>query len=160
MRMRSRLMTATLAMAVAFSGAVLPAYAQSERKDATTTDVRKEAQHLLTALKAFTVEQRDQAIESARKALHELDENIGMLEEQLRGEWAEMNRAAQENGSARLEELRRQRIEVAEHLGRLEESSSAAWNDIRTGFAQSYEALQAAFAKARSEFDDEKAARE
>lgn len=160
MRRRSKLMTATLAMAVASSCPVLPAYAQAESEDAATTDVRKETQHLLTALKAFTVEQRDQAMENARKALQELDENIDALEEQLRGEWADMNRAAQENARTRLEELRRQRIDVAERLGRLEESSSAAWNDIRTGFAQSYETLQAAFAKARSEFDDEKATRE
>ena len=110
------------------------------------------AQDVSKTIKGYTVTQRDAAVKSAKAALDELDASIERLERKLESDWDKMDQAARRKARAALDALRRQRNEAAEWYGGLKHSSKEAWDEVKDGFAKSYDALTGAFSKARKAF--------
>jgi hypothetical protein len=102
------------------------------------------------------VVQRDEAIAAAKNQLNRIDAKIEALQSDLNEDWQDMSKAAQQKKQATLKTLREKRNDVAEWFGGLQHSSAEAWEEVKTGFAKSYDHLQKTFSKASDEFKSEK----
>ena len=108
-------------------------------------NVKQETQELMQALKAYTAEQRDEAIQKTKAAIDNLDTRID-------SKWDEMDKAARENARASLKALRKQRNKVSEWCGSMKTSSADTWGHVKNGFSNAYSALSDAWEKSISEF--------
>ena len=120
----------------------------------TAKDVSKKVGDAGKAIKDYTVAQRDEATRSAKAALEDADRRINRLERKLESDWERMDQAAREKARATLRALRKERNELAEWYGGLKHSSAEAWDQVKAGFAKSYQTLRESFAKAGKEFQN------
>jgi hypothetical protein len=102
-------------------------------------DIKQETAELLEALKAYSTEQRDAAVEQSRAALQNLDQ------------WDQMDQATRARTRASLQALREQRTRVAEWYGSLKSSSAEAWGHIKQGFSEAYRTLNENWQKSEVE---------
>lgn len=147
-----RIAVFTAALPIFFSSGVVASEHQPEKKP--EREVMQEAVELYGALKAYAVDQRDDAMAIAEERLAKLDRKIDALEETLDRRWQKMNDAARSQARQMLKSLRTQRNEAAEWLGGMRHSSDAAWEDVKKGFADSYVRLEKAFSDAKRRFED------
>ncbi len=138
-------------IAVAFAPIGL---AQTSSDQTTMQDVKSEAADVAKAIKKYSANQKDQAIESAKSALNELDARIEKLETTIEQQSDKMTEAARENARKTMKALREQRNSLAEWYGGMKHSSNDAWEHVKEGFSESYSALTGAWDKARKEFAD------
>jgi len=115
---------------------------------ATAKDISKKAGDTASAIGKYTIQQRDEALKSAKAALDEADARMRSLERKLEREWDQMDQAARKKARAAMSELRKERDEAAEWYGGLKHSSAESWEDVKTGFVTSYERLKASVARA------------
>lgn len=118
-------------------------------------DVKQETKEFLHTLKDYSVEQKDEAVESSQAALDALDRRIGAFETWLAGHWNEMDQAAREQAQETLREMRRQRIELAEWYGGMKNSSANAWDDMKQGFSEAFGAMERAWEKSVQEYQSD-----
>ena len=118
----------------------------------TGKDVGKKIDETAHAIKNYSVEQRDEALKSAKSALAEADARIDHYESEMGKNWDKMNAAARKHAQETMKTLRKQRQDLSESYGELKRSSSSAWDEVKSGFAKSYDALRDSFAKAAKDF--------
>ena len=128
------------------------AAALSPADETSIEDVRKESRQLMSALKSYTAEQRDQAIQEVEIAIIRLDNRIDELQSRVDRQWDGMTQAARTEARKNLRALQKQRIELAEWYGNLKGSSSSAWGEIKQGFSDAYRDLARAWEEALNEF--------
>lgn len=128
-------------------------FAKSHGDHTTIEAVQQEAQDLIEALKDYTADQRDAAIQRSKRALDILDTRIDELETKIADDWDQMSKAAREKTRESLKTLRKKRNDVAEKYGSLKASSTSAWEEMKQGFSDAYEDLSDAWAKSVNEFD-------
>lgn len=128
--------------------------AQSSSDAVTAQDVKKETKELMTTLKQYGSNQRDQAIKDADMALEKLDGRIDELENRVDSNWDDMSEAAREKARTNLKMLRKQRNELAQWYGSFKNSSDGAWEQMKSGFTDAYQTLNASWEKAKAEYDD------
>lgn len=135
-----------------------PGFSATSTDRTTTAEIKQETIELLQSLKAYSVDQREKALEQARTALANLDKRIETLETRLLEQWDEMDQVTRDQAQASLQALRRQRTRVAEWYGSMKSSSAGAWGHIKEGFSSAYRALHGAWEKSEKEFsaDDKK----
>ena len=122
-------------------------------EDGTTTkDVARKLGETGETIKKFTVEQRDDAVRSAKAGLDDLDARIGRMEADLERKWDKMDSRARKQARATLDALHRQRNDLAEWYGGLKHGSAEAWEEVKSGFAESYRTLRDSFARAKEKF--------
>ena len=120
----------------------------------TTTgaeEVEQEVKEAMRAIRSFSAQQKDDAVARAEQALKKLDAQIDRMEERLREEWSDLDRAARQKSRATLQRLREQRNELAEWYGGMKHGSMDAWERLKEGFLKSYGELELAFQEARNE---------
>lgn len=128
-------------------------FAQPTAADKTTMhDVKQEMKEATSAIKSYSVAQRDEAVKVAKSTLDSLDAEIEHLEARLDEKADSLDQAARQRARATLKTLRKQRNKVAEWYGSMQHSSAGAWQEIKTGFLKSYQTLQQSFDKAQQEF--------
>lgn len=129
----------------------------SSHKDGKTTanEVKEEALETYEALKNYTLEQREEAMSEAKERLNRLDTRINELQQTLDEGLQDMSSATRKKTRQTLNMLQRQRENVAEWYGGMQHSSSDAWEDVKKGFADSYDRLEEAFDKAKSHFEQD-----
>jgi hypothetical protein len=140
---------------VAGLGLAAPGFSVTADDAATVQDIERETTELLQALKAYSIEQRDEALEHSSTALDNLDQRIEALETQMLDQWDDMDQAARATGRASLQALREQRTRVAEWFGSLKISSASAWGHIKQGFSEAYQDLQGAWENSEQEINRE-----
>jgi hypothetical protein len=144
------------ALVLIFGGlfAVMPVLLAAETSADSTMikEANREVTEAARSIKDYSAEQRDEAVKKARTAMNDLDARIQRLETQLDEKWDEMDHAARQEARSALTELRKQRDEVAEWYGGLKHGSVKAWEDVKTGFANSLQALGDAFDQAKQAF--------
>jgi len=140
---------------VAGLGLAAPGFSVMATDAVTAQDIKRETTELLQALKAYSAEQRDEALEHSSTALDNLDQRIEVLETQMLDQWDDMDQAAREKGRASLQALREQRTRVAEWFGSLKSSSASAWGHIKQGFSAAYQDLQGAWENSEQEINRE-----
>jgi len=131
-------------------------YAEKPSDKTSVEEVQQETKDLVRALKAYTVDQRDEAIRKTKAALDNLDGRIDALETRAYNNWDKMDNAAREEARASLKALRKQRTEVAEWYGSLKRSSVDAWEHMKKGFSDAYMDLNDAWEKSEKEFGSDK----
>lgn len=122
----------------------------SERSAA---QLRKEVSEAAEAIRRYTAEQRDEALEKAKSALGAVDSQLASLEGYVDRNWDTMSDAARARARAALRELREQRVEVAEWYGSLKSSAPELWDHAKKGFSDAYAALRGAWHKAEKELE-------
>ena len=124
------------------------AIAEPPNSKVSAKDVSKKADDTARAVGQYTIQQRDEALKSAKAALDDVDARMRSLDRKLDREWDQMDQAARKKARATQDALRRERDEAAEWYGGLKHSSAESWEEVRAGFVKSYEKLKASFAKA------------
>jgi peptidoglycan hydrolase CwlO-like protein len=143
----------TLTIAVAALTFAFAAAPQLSMADETTAkDVGKKLSEAGTAIKDYSVDQRDEAVKAARAALDDLDASINRLAADIDGKWDKLDASARKKAYESMDKLRKERNDAAEWMGGLKHSSKDAWGEVKNGFAKSYEALANSFSKAKEEF--------
>lgn len=132
---------------------VPPSYTQASDDKATIQDVKQEAQDLISKIKGYTADQRDEAIKQTEQALKKLDNRIEALETDAYNSWDQMDKAARERSQSGLKELRKQRIELAEWYGGLKNSSSNVWEQMKKGFSDAYQIIVDTWAKFKNQYN-------
>jgi len=125
--------------------------AEPESSKVTAKDVSKKADDAARAVGQYTIQQRDEAIKSAKSALDDVDARMRALDRKVDREWDQMDQAARKKAREAQSALRRERDEVAEWYGGLKHGSAESWEDVKSGFVSSYQKLKASFAKARKD---------
>jgi hypothetical protein len=125
--------------------------AEPDSSKMTAKDVSKKADDTAHAVGKYTIQQRDEAVRSAKSALDDVDARMRALDRKVDREWDHMDQAARRNARAAQTALRKERDEVAEWYGGLKHSSAESWEDVKSGFVSSYQKLKASFAKARKD---------
>ncbi len=142
----------TLIVGLCFSA---QASAQAADDKTTVAQISQQTQDLLKSLKAYSIEQRDEAMQKTKAALDNLDERIHQLETGIANNWDEMDAARREQSRLSLTAMRDQRVQVAEWYGSMKHSSAGAWGQMKTGFSSAYSALHDAWQKAEKEFSSD-----
>ena len=143
-------------MLIAMLGIAPLCYADKSSEKTSIEDIRQETQELIQALKSYTADQRDEAIQKSKTALENLDGRIDALETRVDNNWDKMDKAAREKARNSLKEVRKQRTRVAEWYGSLKSSSEDAWAHMKKGFSDAYNALYDAWEKSEEEFSSGK----
>ena len=104
-------------------------------------------------IRGYTVERRDEAIATARRATDEIDRQMERLQTQMSEGWSRMSSASRERSRQAMADLRTRRNTLAEWVGGMKHGSADAWNNVKAGFGRSYDELAVALRKARSDFE-------
>jgi chromosome segregation ATPase len=138
---------------VAVTALLIASPFDAQARDKTPLEeVKKETKELIEALKTYTAEQREEAVEKTKSALDKLDRRIDSLENRVDKDWDKMDRAARQNARESLRTLRRQRTRAAEWYGGFRNSSAEAWGHMKKGFSDAYRSLSEAWQKSEKEF--------
>ena len=141
---------------IAILGITPPIYAATSTDKTSTEEVKQETQNFLQTLKAYTADQKDEAIRKARTALDNLDKRIDALEARVDESWDKLNKDSRQKARDSLKALRKQRNQVAEWYGVLKSSTGSAWEHMKKGFSDAYKALGDAWEKSEKEFGSSK----
>lgn len=142
-----------LAVVAALAGAlVAPVKATAAGESGNAADVKREAAETLDAIKAYSVEQRDEAVQELEDALARLDTRIEALSARIDSKASDMKADARANAEKTLAELRQARSKLGEKYENLKESSGDAWDRVKSAFAESYENVSQSLQRAVEEF--------
>lgn len=122
-----------------------PSIGRNDAAVTTPDDVRAEVSEAMRAIADYTVQERDEALSEARDALDRLDSEIERRDQALRDNWAKMSEAARERARERLRDLRAARNELGERFGALQTGTRSAWEELKDGFADSWDAFSDAW---------------
>ena len=148
MNLRTLMFSAcTVAAQVVLSPLAMPAEPPSPK--VTAKELSKKTDGAARALGQYTIQQRDEAVKSAKAALDEIDSRMRSLDRKVDREWDQMDQAARQKARTAQAALRRERDEAAEWYGGLKHASAESWEEVKTGFVKSYEKLTASVARAR-----------
>ncbi len=140
---------ATILTMLVFSSAC---FGENPTEQVTIKDVNKEVQDVIRALKTFSLDQRDKAIEESKAALDKMDQRIDVLESDMDNNWGKMSETTRKKTRATLKALRKQRTQLAEWYGGLKSSSADVWDGIKNDFSEAYQSFYNEWKKAEAEF--------
>ena len=141
---------------VALAGLSQLSFAETASDKTTFDEVKKETTDLIEALKHYSIEQRDVAVQATNDALVKLDQHLDALETRIDNNWDNLTQSARTESRANLKFLRKKRIELAESYGRLKSDSASSWKDIKESFSNTYSDLHDAWEKAKNEYGEDK----
>jgi len=155
MNTKIRRISVGLSAAMVFLIAAPAGFSAELKKDETTAaEVREKAAQAYDSVKDYSVQQRDKAVAEAKGELQKLDQRIAKMQRTIDEHWQEMSAAARKESRESLDLLRQKREEAAEWYGGLKHSSGEAWDEVKKGFADSYDRLEQAVRKAAKEFEN------
>ena len=141
------------ALAVALGMGLVSFAAQASTEEIPREEVEREVEEAAQAIKAYSAEQRDEAVKEVKVALEDLDARIDRLEAKMEEQWEQMKPAARQKAEATLETLRQQRHKMVAWSERLKQSSAEAWEEMKEGFSKAYTTLLESWEKAEQELD-------
>lgn len=144
-------MSPRIAIAIALALSVAAAPLSAEEQSAST-QLKKELGEAGEAIKNYSVEQRDEAVNNARQALDQMDARINRLAADIDGKWEQLDATARKKAYESMDRLRKERNDAAEWMGALKHGSKEAWGEAKNGFSRSYDALVNSLSRAREEF--------
>ncbi|WP_334129839.1 hypothetical protein [Sneathiella sp.] len=114
-------------------------------RDVSVEQVQEKISKAFDAISDYSVDQRDEAVDSIRDTLAQLDEEIFQLESDARNNWANMSEDERKEMSADLRELRTQRNTLGEHFGAMQEGSDSTWDEMKAGIADAWASVKEAW---------------
>ncbi|WP_293947698.1 sll1863 family stress response protein [Sneathiella sp.] len=148
MKILKAMTVGTVAATMAFGAPVAFAAntsATTSESDVSVEDVQAKISETFDSISNYTVDQRDEAVESIKETLAELDQEIDELEADARDQWADMSEATREKTSAALVELRKQRNMLGEQFGAMQQGADSTWDDMKAGLADAWAAVKEAW---------------
>lgn len=147
-----------LCLAVLIAGWLPLAFAQETPKPVDSEkqqreQVKKEVDEAVDAIRSYSIERRNEAVERAHKSLTEADRRMDRLDAQVNERWERMSTSARQRSQEAMSDLRRRRNDVAEWTGGMRHSSDDVWEDVKSGFIKSYHELADALQKARAQLE-------
>lgn len=137
----------TLIYAAALSGmfaANAPVWAESDDQ-ITVDDVQDELSEAYDEIARYSAQERDDALTALDNTLRRIDDQIEVLEQRARQNWANMSQAARDRTTVALQELRARRNRLAQTYGALTHGADAAWDELVFGVTRAWEDLEAAW---------------
>jgi chromosome segregation ATPase len=131
-----------------------PSLAAASSDEVTREEMNQEISEAIAAIKGYSVEQRDRALEEARAMMDKLDARIARLEDSLQNDWNELSQATREQTNDSLRALRKKRNALSEWYGGLAQSSGEAWEEVKDGFSQAYADLQESWADVKAAYEE------
>lgn len=122
--------------------------------DITIKDIKQDTKELVSTIKNYSFDKKEQLVKKSEKSLEKLDKRIDNLESKVDKNFTKMSTKAKEKSRETLKELRKQRVELAENLGQLKSSSLDAWQTIKNGFEQAYKRVELSWQKAEKELEN------
>jgi TolA-binding protein len=126
---------------------------QSDEDGTTAQDVEEETTQLISTIRQYTAEQRDEAIDEASQALEKLDGQINELESRIDRNWDTMSEQTRQQARDNLERLRERRSELADWYDNFRNSSAGAWDEMKAGFTGAYRVMSDSWVNAKREFE-------
>ncbi len=136
------------ALILLFGGTSVAIAAHHEDQKTTASDVKEEAMETYDVLESYTLEQRNEAMDVAQKKIDKLDSRISEMQKIVDDKWQDMSKATQKKTRETLKSLRKKREDLAEWLGGVRYSSKEAWEEVKKGFADSYNRMERALKEA------------
>jgi uncharacterized protein YdcH (DUF465 family) len=126
--------------------------AGQEDQPASGELLKQQTYELLTTLKDYSLQQKDELMEALEQSLDDLDERIDVLQERIDEHWDDMSQSARDHADATLSALRQQRIKLQQAYEGLMDSSGSAWEQMKAGFGQAYKEINHSWEKAIQEY--------
>ena len=101
-------------------------------------EIQAELDEAFETIRAYSEDQRDEAVEAMRETLAEIDTEMARLEQRARENWADMSQATQEQTRETLDALRKRRNELSEAFGQMQAGSESAWGEVQDGVANAW----------------------
>ncbi|MEH6345419.1 MAG: hypothetical protein V7785_10060 [Bermanella sp.] len=117
-------------------------FSQVQAEDKADQTVGQQIDSALTAVKEFTVDNKDKAVEAMASALTRLDERIDVLEEKIQNKWNTMDDKTQKEARQSLDLLREKRASMANWIAEMKASGSETWDNMKNGISEAFHALQ------------------
>lgn len=95
-------------------------------------------------VKAYTHEQKNEAVAEGKKVIAATDKKIAELSQQAKSASGQAKVEHEKN----MQDLKAKKKEAQVHLEKLEKSSSKAWDATKEGFSNAYKDLDQAYTKA------------
>ena len=127
----------------------------TETDMSTWAKMKQQAKEALDAVKDFSANQRDAAVENVHKAIDYLDGQINDMQADLDQQWGSMDEAAREKARATMKSLRERRNDLAEWYGGLKHSSKDAWASVKSGFVKSYDKVADDVSEAKKDLKEQ-----
>ncbi len=143
------------AVVASLAGALVTPIAPTSANETAKGDaaaVKREAAETLDAIKTYSAEQRDEAVQELEDFLARLDTRIEALSARIDSKASDMKADARANAEKSLKELRQARSKLGEKYESLKDSSGDAWDSVKNAFAESYENVSQSLQRAVEEF--------
>lgn len=108
-------------------------------------EIQSDFDEAFETIRAYSEDQRDEAVAAMRETLSEIDTEIDRLQQQARENWADMSDATQEQTRETLNALSDRRNELSEAFGAMQEGSRSAWDEVQTGVANAWSEVRKAW---------------
>lgn len=110
----------------------------------STKDVTQKTGEAVDAIKAYSVDKKNDAVAYAKKLVRDFDAKIKELEAQA----SRVTGDAKTKLQRELKELKVMRDKAAKKVDELSKASAESWESVKGGFADAYTDLQKAYEKA------------
>jgi hypothetical protein len=137
MTLKSKIAGALLVGMMAANG---PLWAQSNGR-ITVDEIQSELSEAYATIARYTLQERDNALSAVKNTLGQIDDEIEVLEQRARENWADMSDAARERTAETLQDLRARRNRLGEMYGALSHGTDAAWGELVSGLTRAWEAF-------------------
>ena len=135
-----------------FSMASFSMAGNKQDTDVTAHDIKQETADVVETLQAYTQDQQQEAVQTAKQVMQRADERINRLEARIENRWDQLSKPARQETQAALRELRQERNQLSEWYGSMKESSKGAWSEMRNGFNKAYQSMSDAWQDAQEEY--------
>lgn len=161
MKPMNRTLATLVAVGALGMAQALPAQAASHMaashmkdNDVTIEEVQQAFARAADRVQDYTVDQREDALRSAREAIDVAEAEIRRMEDRLDRQWDRMSTAARRDARQAMREMNERRFVLARWYGSMTSSSKGAWGDIKRGFAKAFDDMERAMSNARAEFEE------
>lgn len=113
----------------------------------TVEKIQSELSDAFAAISEYSVQERDDALDLARRLLGRVDQEIDLLEQRVRENWHEMAQDVQEDTAQAMRTLRERRNRIGEIYGAMTNGTEAAWGEMKYGIANAWESLKSAWSE-------------
>ena len=96
----------------------------------------------LEDIQEFTVEQKNDAMRTARHALDDLDRQITLLQSEIDSRWQGLSQQARLDKQSAMATLKEQRAELESRYQALQQAGADNWDAAKVKFSQGWEAIK------------------
>lgn len=125
------------AMCLVLSLTAVPASAKDDMSGSTS----QEFSDSLHAIKSYSIEQKDAAVENGQKLIDEMDRKIEGLQRQAKAKAQDAGAETKAQWQSSLAKLHDLREAAAEKFVAMKEGTADAWDDVKDGFQDAASAL-------------------